>query len=298
MKWLAAFLVPLALLGLVAACEEEGEQATTATPTGAATATATPQAMPSPEATPTPTPEPTAQQIRQPVWSISQPSSAGQVQIVLEDGVNAYTIASLDPGMAQSVRWEVAFVADVNADGLDDVIVEYWTGGAHCCFVYLIFSEGPGGIQLIDSFSLENATIRAVEDLDGDGMPELDTSDDRLAYFPGLSFADSPFLPLVLCRSAEHIYYDCTPHFPEVLEDSADEVEGRLRDVVQRQLPEEAKRSLALALLTTYLRLGMDEEGWIRVRALCPECEGWLVENLGELELRLSGVQPWRQTPP
>jgi hypothetical protein len=296
MKWLAALLVPLALLTLVAACREE--EAATATPTEAATVTATPQAMPSPEATPTPTPEPTAQQIRQPVWSISQPSSAGQVQIVLEDGLNAYTIASLDPGMAQSVRWEIAFVADVNADDLDDVIVEYWTGGAHCCFVYLIFSVGPSGIQLIDSFSLENAVIRAVKDLDGDGMPELETSDDRLAYFPGLSFADSPFLPLVLCRSAQHIYYDCTPHFPEVLEGSAEEVEGRLRDVVQRQLPEEAKRSLALGLLATYLRLEMDEEGWSRVRGLCPECEGWLMENLGELEWRLSGVQPWRQAPP
>ena len=297
MKWLAALLVPLALLTLATACQEE-EEAATATPSPAAVVTATPQATPSPQATPTLTPEPPTQEVRQPVWAISQPSSAGQVQIVLEDGLNAYTIASLDPEIAQSVRWEIAFVADVNADGLDDAIVNYYTGGAHCCFVYLIFSEGPSGIQLIDSFSLNNAVIKAVKDLDGDGVPELETWDDRLAYFPDLSFAVSPVLPLILCRSAEHIYYDCTPHFPEVLENSAEEVEGRLRDAVQRQLGEEVKRSEALALLATYLRLRMDEEGWSKVRSLCPECEGWLMENLGELERRLSGDQPWRQTPP
>jgi hypothetical protein len=297
MKWLAALLVPLALLTLATACQEE-EEAATATPSPAAVVTPTPQATPSPQATPTLTPEPSTQGVRQPVWTISQPSSAGQVQIVLEDGLNAYTIASLDPEIAQSVRWEIAFVADVNADGLDDAIVNYYTGGAHCCFVYLIFSEGPSGIQLIDSFSLDNAVIKAVKDLDGDGVPELETWDDRLAYFPDLSFAVSPVLPLILCRSTQHIYYDCTPHFPEVLENSAEEVEGRLRDAVQRQLGEEVKRSEALALLATYLRLRMDEEGWSKVRSLCPECEGWLMENLGELERCLSGDQPWRRTPP
>jgi hypothetical protein len=296
MKWLAVLLVALALLALVAACQEEEEEAATATPPGTATVTATAQAAPSPEATPTleaPTPE-----VGQPAWAISQVFSGDQVEVVLEAGVNAYTIASLDPGIAESERWEISFVADVNADGLDDAIVNEYTGGAHCCFVYLIFSEGPSGIQLIDSFSLDNATIKAVEDLDGDGMPELETADDRLAYFPDLSFAVSPFLPLILCRSSQHIYYDCTPQFPEVLEGSAEEFEGDLTDAIQRQEGEEAKRPAALGLLASYLRLGMDEEGWSRVKSLCPECEGWLNENLGELEQRLSSDQPWRQAPP
>jgi hypothetical protein len=287
----AAVMASALLLG---ACGGEEEEGATTTPA----ATATPQATPSPQATPTPTPEPPTQQVRKPTWTISQPSSAGQVQIVIEDGLNTYTIASLDPEMARSVRWEIAFVADVNADGLDDAIVNYYTGGAHCCFVYLIFSEGPAGIQLIDSFSLDNATIRAVKDLDGDGMPELATADDRLAYFPDLSFAVSPFLPLVLCRSTEHIYYDCTPRFPEVLQSSAQEFEEQLRDAVQRQAGEAEARSPALGLLATYLRLKMDEEGWSRVRSLCPECEGWLMQNVGELEQRLSSVQPSRQAPP
>jgi len=30
------------------------------------------------------------------------------------------------------------------------------------------------------------------------------------------------------------------------------------------------------------------------VRSVCPECEGWLTENLSELQQRLSHVQPLR----
>jgi lysophospholipase L1-like esterase len=54
MKWLAALLLPLALLTLAVACDEEEEEAARAAPSPAAAATATPLVTPSPEATPTP----------------------------------------------------------------------------------------------------------------------------------------------------------------------------------------------------------------------------------------------------
>ena len=43
------------------------------------------------------------------------------------------------------------------------------------------------------------ASVEDVQDLDGDGIPELLTVDNRFAYFPDLSFASSPFLPLGVC---------------------------------------------------------------------------------------------------
>jgi hypothetical protein len=296
MKWFAAFLVPLLVATLALACGEEEEPAT-ATATPAVALTATPEATPSPEATPTPTPEPPTQQVRQPTWTIFQLSSAGQVQIVLEDGLNAYTVASVDPETVRFEKWDIAFVADVNADGLDDAIVNHYTGGAHCCFEYLIFSEAPDGIHLDDWFSIGNAVITDVVDLDGDGVPELQTRDDRLAYFPDLSYASSPFLPLVLCRSVQDVYYDCTPQFPELLEAAAEEFEGRLRDAIQQQLEEYEKRSSALGLRVSYLRMGLGEESWNSVENLCPECNVWLSENFSDLQERLSWVQPFRGEP-
>ena len=311
----------LLAVGLAACAEEEeaGTASPTATPartvtsavtktpqataTPVATKTATATAQPSTltptviAATPTPrpaapTPEPT-QQVRQPIWTISQLSGAGQVQIVLEDGLNdAYTVASVDPEVVQWEKWNIESVADLNGDGLVEVIVRHFTGGAHCCFEYVFFSEGPEGIRLDDSFSLGNGAIGTIEDLDGDGVPELDGSDDRLAYFPDLSFAGSPFLPLVLCRSADGTYHDCTPQFSERLEVSAQEFEGYLMDAVQRQAGEEEKRSAALGLLASYMRLDRDDEGWDKVRGLCPECEEWLRQNFGELEQRVRYQHP------
>jgi hypothetical protein len=287
-------LVGMCLAVLAVACDEGEEEVATATSSPAAAVTATPQATPSPAAAATATLEPPTQQVRQPTWTVYQLSSAGEIQIMIEDGLNAYTIASVDPETVQFEKWEMAFVADVNADGVDDAIVTHFTGGAHCCFEYLVFSEAPEGIRLDDWFSIGNANITDVVDLDGDGIPELQTYDDRLAYFPDLCYACSPFLPLVLCRSVQDVYYDCTPQFPELLEAAAEEFEGRLRDAVQQQLDEYETRSSALGLLASYLRVGLVEEGWSSVEDLCPECSVWLSDNFSDLQERLSWVQPSR----
>ena len=216
-----------------------------------------------------------------------------QVDIVLEDGLgNTHTIVSVDPQWTQFESWDVEFVEDLDADGVQDVIVIHFTGGAHCCFEYLVFSEGPGGIQLDDWFSLGNDAIGTVEDLDGDGVPELDASDDRLAYFPDLSYAASPSLPLVLCRTGEGTYAECTILFPDRMQAAADAFEAALSDAVQRQASDEEKRSAALGLVTAYLLLAPTDEGWSKVRSLCPECEAWLLQNQGELENRLAYVPP------
>ncbi len=216
-----------------------------------------------------------------------------QVDIVLEDGLgNTHTIVSVDPQWTQLESWDVEFVQDLDADGIQDVIVIHFTGGAHCCFEYLVFSEGPDGIQLGDWFSLGNDAIGTVEDLDGDGIPELDASDDRLAYFPDLSYAASPSLPLVLCRTGEGTYADCTILFPDRMQAAADAFEAALSDAVQRQASDEEKRSAALGLVTAYLLMAPTDEGWTKVGSLCPECEDWLLQNQGELENRLAYVPP------
>jgi hypothetical protein len=321
--WLRLSIAAIAVVVMLSGCTGEEEEAGTASPAATAVRTATPTVTAVPQATgaatarpsdgiptvpapvvtqqppspttqpPTPTPEPPTQEARQPQWTISQLPAEAQVQVVLDDGLgNAYIVASVDPEVAQWENWTVDHVGDLNADGVQDAIVMHFTGGAHCCFEYLIFSEGPGGIQRDDYFSLGNAGIGAVEDLDGDGIPELDTYDDRLAYFPDLSYADSPFLPLVLCRTGEGTYTDCTILFPDKMQAAADEFEVALSDAVQSQASDEEKRSAALGLVTAYLLLAPTDEGWNKVASLCPECKDWLMQNYDELENRLAYVPP------
>ena len=319
--WIRLTIAAIAATAVLVACGGEDEEAGTASPaatpvrTGTAAVTATfpptgtatagrsdgiptvpapvvTQRAPSPTPQPSPTVEPT-EEIQQPTWTVSQVSGAAAVDIVLDDGLGrTYTVASVDPEVVQWENWGVQFAADFDADGVGDVMVFHFTGGAHCCFEYLILRETAAGIVLDDWFSLGNGGIVGVEDLDGDGVPELEGWDDRLAYFADQPYVASPSLPLVLCRTAEGKYTDCTAQFPERMQAAADEFEAALSDAVQRQASDEEKRSAALGLVTAYLLLAPGDEGWNKVAGLCPECKDWLLQNKAELENRLAYVPP------
>ena len=233
-------------------------------------------------------------QLHEPTWNIYELSKAGQIQIVLEDGLNTYVVASVDHEIDPFESWDIDSVTDVNADGYDDAIVSHITCGAHCLYEYLIFSEAPEGIHLDDWFSTGNVGITDVVDLDGDGVPELQSRDGRFAYFPDLCGGCTPLLPLVLCRSVQDVYYDCTPEFPELLEAAAEEFEAQLRKAIQEQLGEYEMRPSALGLYASYLRMGLVEEARSSVESVSPACWDWLAENYGELRERLSMVLPSR----
>lgn len=321
--WLRLTIAAIAATAVLAACGGEEEEPNTASPTATAARTATPTAtaiasttatgtarpsdgiptVPRPVVTqrpPTPTPEPASptpepptQEVRQPQWAVSEVPNGTQVDIVLQDGLGSFsTIASVDPELLQWENWGVQATADLNADGVQDVIVFHFTGGAHCCSEYMVFRDTYTGMLLDHYFSLGNGGIGSVTDLDGDGVPELEGSDDRLAYFTDLSYAASPSLPLVLCRTGDGTYTDCTARFPDRLQAAADEFEASLSDAVQRQASDEEKRSYALGLVTAYLLMAPTDEGWNKVASLCPECETWLLQNQAELENRLAYVPP------
>jgi hypothetical protein len=148
----------------------------------------------------------------------------------LEDGRHSVVLST---GPNNYEHWSLERTADLAGDGGNDAIVEHFTGGAHCCFEYLIASSKSDGIVILDTFSLGDAEIQDVVDLDGDNIPEITSIDNRFAYFPGLSFAASPFLPLILCRSVSGLYYDCTSRFPSYLQASADQFEQTLREYVK-----------------------------------------------------------------
>ena len=288
-------LLIAALMGvaglLAAACGSEE------TPAPSPAATQSPQTTATPKATATPTASPSPKEVRQPEWTVEQQPSGADVTVVLSDGVNQYPVASVSAAeFLQFEQWSMAYDQDLDGDGVNEAIVSHFTGGAHCCFEYLIFDAGPAGIASLDSFSFGNAGLDSLKDLDGDGIPEMRSNDARLAYFDDISYAASPFLPLILCRSADGTYTDCTPDFPDMLEESAQEFEGRLADAPQSAAGEsdEEKHAYSLALLASYMRLGREDEGWSKVAALCAECESWLRQNLADLEARLESPMPYR----
>lgn len=243
---------------------------------------------------------------QQPHWVVVTLAWPGKLEYRLEDGRHSrrLDIVDHDPRYPSPFAyWELARVVDLDGDGVPEAVVLHYTGGAHCCFEYLIAASTPNGIVVWDWFSLGNSPLEDVRDLDGDGVPELLAFDDRFAYFPDLSFADTPFLPLVLCRSATGKYHDCTAQrFPEVLHDSARQFAQALaaaqQDAAAFSLTAPFARqtlyAAALGLLGSYLRLGSPgavEAGWAQVRALCPSCARWL---LGQSEAVQRALREWR----
>lgn len=260
----------------------------TATVRSAATTTATvPPARPSP----------TAPALRgQPQWTLSELNQGDKKQIILEDGTSSFTVATVDAADSFE-RWGLAFAADLTGDGVLEAVVFHYTGGAHCCSEYLIFGSDPNGIRRYDAFGLGNDGLapQGVKDLDGDGIPELQTGDDRFAYFADVPYAVSPRLPMVLCRTAQGTYQDCTPKFPQIMVDYAKQEERHLGDAVKQGATSDNKveqHGAALAVLVAYMRVGQEDQGWSRVKAICPDCETWLRANLADIQVVLRQKRP------
>ena len=88
-----------------------------------------------------------------------------------------------------------ASTVDKTGDGNPDVAVEYYSGGAHCCFTMYFFELGPEVVK-IPALETGDASISAKRRNPTGGLI-LETADNVFAYW-NVPFALSPFGPLVL----------------------------------------------------------------------------------------------------
>jgi hypothetical protein len=84
---------------------------------------------------------------------------------------------------------------DITGDGLPDLIVEVYSGGAHCCFEYLIVSLGEE-VKKVDTIYGGNSSFE-FKDLNGDGIYEAIGNDDTFAYWEA-PYAESPMPSVIL----------------------------------------------------------------------------------------------------
>lgn len=82
--------------------------------------------------------------------------------------------------------------SDITGEGTPDVIINTYSGGAHCCFTDYVLQLGPT-LVVIDTIEMGGS----FEDIDGDGIAEVRTSDYTFDYWK-MSHAESPIPEIVL----------------------------------------------------------------------------------------------------
>ena len=104
---------------------------------------------------------------------------------------------------------------DLDGDHEPEVLVDLFSGGAHCCSTTVIFylkAAATGYDHRVASWGDDFYSLR---DLDGDGRPEILTNDDRFAYaFTAFAFGWHP--PVVYDFVKDRLV-DHTRSFPDVV---------------------------------------------------------------------------------
>ncbi|MVN87880.1 hypothetical protein GO986_14050 [Deinococcus sp. HMF7620] len=126
---------------------------------------------------------------------------------ITRGGVTSATISDT----AVDVNW----CRDVTGDGVPEVLLSGFSGGAHCCFTHTLYSLTTPPRKLLTYFGAHSDGLDARQ-LDGKGPLELVGSDWRFAYAYGLSFAESIPLPVVFSY-VNGQYVDNTRSFPGFL---------------------------------------------------------------------------------
>jgi hypothetical protein len=156
---------------------------------------------------------------------------------------------------------------DVNGDGAPDVVLEGYSGGAHCCWTYYIVSLGdhPGLVR-----SFQNERGAGFERYKQSGKIEIYTMDGGFDYFAFLSHGETPFPSVYLQLDGKQFVDVSSSHLADYEEEIAG-LEKHLTPKAVNQLRSVRKReqltgdtdnrrtaSYVLAIVFAYLYSGRE----------------------------------------
>lgn len=120
---------------------------------------------------------------------------------------------------------------DIDGDGVKEILINEFTGGAHCCDFLLACSLDNDKFRVLDSLFLGNSGCE-IKDINGDGKVEFTGVDDRYAY-AFTNFAQSYF-PVMVHQFKNKKFKDVTREFPSLVENDIKFLKGELKDYIAK----------------------------------------------------------------
>jgi hypothetical protein len=142
--------------------------------------------------------------------SITQGSTVFYDQPVVSSVCGKYCA----PG-SPSAKESSVHVLDLEHNGQPDVLLDLYSGGAHCCSIEQVFSFDPGAMTYVMTQHDFGDPGDEIVDLRHDGAYEFLTADDSFAY-EFTDFAASGLPIEVLTFSGRH-FFDVTLHYPKLI---------------------------------------------------------------------------------
>jgi hypothetical protein len=176
---------------------------------------------------------------------------AKDVRLSIVRGGRTWRSAKLGP----STPWAIK-ARDLDGDGEPEVLVDFYTGGAHCCLFTRIFRHTPSGYVAFRH--LWGDPSYRLRDLARDGSPELVSADDHFAY-AFTSYAGSA-LPVQVWRYRAGRLVDVTRSFPAVVRKDAATWWKAYED--ERSTVDSDPRGVLAAWMADQYLLGQEDAGW------------------------------------
>ncbi len=162
----------------------------------------------------------------------------------------------------EACRFSKLQVRDLDGNGEPEVILDLYTGGAHCCWFSQIYRFKSAQNQYVSTEHFWGNGGYNLKDFDRDGHLEFESRDDRFAY-AFAPYAASAY-PLQIWQYREGEMNDVTRDYPQLVYSDAYRLWQRYAEN-RNEYREVVRASLAAYLADKYL-LGQEEDGWQRVR--------------------------------
>ncbi len=145
---------------------------------------------------------------------------------------------------------------DINNDGTNEVIIQTYSGGAHCCTTFSIYTW-QGDDFVAETTGYLDGGGGSFEDLDGDGTKEFQTLDN--AFFYAFDSYAGSFPPSMILSLENGQFVDVTKQFRQKLKGHAWQMFQAIRE---SQAQGYGANGILAGYVAQKILLGEFDQGW------------------------------------